>query len=409
LRFENGFTVIELLISISIFTLILTGLTVSLMQQQRQMNFTKESVDLGQTGRAVLDLVSSEIRNAAARQGKNFSIIFSNGGSQPDGQCGAETTQPGTVNSPPDCFTVLTWDKTRGQFVDTMDIDNDGDTQEIIYPSVKADVDVNATIGSTLVLNLPDDWFPNGVSILKAQDLLGFRSRVSLCSPNPSINCGLTPSACTECAAILRVSSVNSSVKTVTIDASAGSPIIGQNMVSPDPATFTDFVNNYFIQRIATQVSEMSIVKATTFSIDTTNEVFMVERDLSGPAMQYAGGPDAPSVVDMQLVFNVENPDGSTTKVGLPKDTTNNKYASFSDAAVAGSMPNVRTVEIYLLLKSRLRPHLLSGANVGVQTIPRMGDRAQRTSKDPSLGEGFFYKIFTTTVYVRNLAREEFG
>ena len=71
---KNGFTMIELLVSTAILSLIIAGLTIALSQQQRQFNVTKETVDIDQTGRTLLDFIASEVRNAGSRQGKNFAL-----------------------------------------------------------------------------------------------------------------------------------------------------------------------------------------------------------------------------------------------------------------------------------------------------------------------------------------------
>src|ERR1700757_4193490 len=106
---SRGFTMVELLVAAAIFSIVLTGLTIAFIQQQRQSNLTQEDIDLEQTARVALNYIASEIRNSTAREGKTFSIKFVNGGSIPTG-CGAtNTTKPGTVNSPPDCLTIYTW------------------------------------------------------------------------------------------------------------------------------------------------------------------------------------------------------------------------------------------------------------------------------------------------------------
>ena len=70
----------------------------------------------------LLDFISSEIRNAGARQGKNFSLQMVNGGSvlSADDRCtvDAATGLTGTVDSPPDCITITTWDIARGMIND---------------------------------------------------------------------------------------------------------------------------------------------------------------------------------------------------------------------------------------------------------------------------------------------------
>ena len=143
---SKGFTIIELLISAAIFSLIIAGMTLVFLQQQRGYNITQDIVDVDHTARAALDYIASEIRNAGSRQGKTFSIEFDNGGS-PD--CDDNTDQDGTIDSPPDCLTVYTWDITKGR---------DGDDM----PSVPGTVSV-ASEGPPLVLNLPTEWFKDAL------------------------------------------------------------------------------------------------------------------------------------------------------------------------------------------------------------------------------------------------------
>ena len=75
---NKGFTVIEVLIATTILTFVVGVMTLSLLQQQRQFNITREATDLEQSSRIALDLIATEIRNAAARQGKFYSIDFTN-------------------------------------------------------------------------------------------------------------------------------------------------------------------------------------------------------------------------------------------------------------------------------------------------------------------------------------------
>jgi len=74
-----------------------------------------------------------------------------------------------------------------------------------------------------------------------------------------------------------------------------------------------------------------------------------------------------------------------------------------------GRQRDTRTVEIYLVLRSRLKPQLLSGDTIPEQDINAMGDVTERQTTHSSLGKGYIYKVFNTMVYLRNLAREEIG
>lgn len=152
---KNGFTVIELMIATGIFGFIITSMTVALQQQQRQFNLTREAVDVDQTARSVLNFITTEVRNAASRQGKSFSFKFINGGSDPTAASTCDYTsdqatdftgvQAGTVNSAPDCITIYSWDITRGQ--DGADL-----------PSISVPVQVGSNTGAELKINLPFEW-----------------------------------------------------------------------------------------------------------------------------------------------------------------------------------------------------------------------------------------------------------
>jgi hypothetical protein len=51
----------------------------------------------------------------------------------------------------------------------------------------------------------------------------------------------------------------------------------------------------------------------------------------------------------------------------------------------------------------------MSGNAPPPKNLPQIGDRSLISTSEDSLGEGYIYKIFTTTVYLRNLSREEVG
>lgn len=392
----RGFTVIELLVSVAVFAIILTAMTVALMQQQRSFNITKEFVEMDQVGRTALDFIASEIRNAGSRQGKTLAIIFTNGGSQAGGGCAAENTnQAGTEDSPPDCITVFTWDIARGQ-------------QGQVLPSEVGVVEV-VQAGPPLVLRLPDAWFPAGGEPLVAPgDLLGFRSRINLCSVNPAVSCAATPSLCTECAVIMRVGEVDETARLATFDG-AGS-VVAQNFSASPPEDFASFIMGSFVPSIAQQSSEMTIVRAMTFGIDTEDGTFQVDQNLSGAPLRFAGGEDAPAIVDMQFVFNLRDADGGLTKVGVPTDASRAMFSDFgAHQSLLGRESDIRSVEIYLLVRSRLRPQLMTGSPPGETSVPQLGDRLSRRTSHSSLDVGYVYRVYSTSVYVRNLSREEFG
>lgn len=414
---SKGFTIVELLISAAIFSLIITGMTLALLQQQRQYNLTQDVVDVDHTARAALDFVASEIRNAGSRQGKTFSIEFENGGSGVDPQCDDNTTET-DINSPPDCLTVYTWDITAGR---------DGDEM----PSVPGTVSI-ASEGPPLVLNLPTEWFidangnPRNPPLIQDGGLIGARSRFNLCYPNPAppnpptVDCNSNPEKCTECSAILRVSRING--QQAEID--GVSDIIEQNFQETDFTDFTMFVTNFFRPKLSLQASEITVAELKAFRVDRANRELEMSQslDANGEPDQFqpiVGGPDAPGIVDLQLVFNIQGFDGVITKVGVPSDPPNRKFANFDeleDANAAdptkgyGSVNDIRSVEIYLVVRSQTRPRKMSGAFFR-QNIPAIGDVDQKELSDnlPDPVEGYIYRVFSTTVYVRNLAREEFG
>ena len=124
----------------------------------------------------------------------------------------------------------------------------------------------------------------------------------------------------------------------------------------------------------------------------------------------------------MQFVFNLQDTDGGTTKVGVPNvsSTPQIEFADFTDPTLADSsaqgsgldisrIKDTKTVQIYLVVRSRLKPKLMSGGFAPSKDLPVIGDRLLIRTDDPTLGEGFIYKVFTTTVYLRNLSREDIG
>lgn len=400
---NKGFTLLELLIAVSILTFMIAGMTIAFQQQQRQLNFTKEAADIDQTARSTLDFLSTEIRNAASRQGKSFSLEFFNGGSA--NNCASDTTESGAT-SPPDCFTVFTWDITRGQSGSDL-------------PSVPAIIQVNEQ-SPALKLALPSQWFEGGVLIGEQDEpgnpeiLLGLRSRVNLCNPDTSINCGVSPERCTECAVILKAS-VNESTQVATIDTI--SDLKAQNFPVSSFQSFPEFVSGKtvgeviygFIPTFAAQPSEMTIVNTKTFTVNpNTREL---ELSINGdPPVPVSGGVNATGIVDLQLVFNLQDPNGEITRVGVPLAVSDKKFPDFSHSSLLGREQDLRSVEINLVVRSKLKPNKMNSGQYK-QTLPAIGDVSIRTIQDNSVEpeEGYIYRILSTTVYMRNHSREEFG
>lgn len=402
----RGFTMVELMIAVSILAIIITGMTIALQQQQRQFKLTKEAVDVDQTARATLDFLASEIRNAGARQGKTFAIQFFNGGSEGAEPCTEDTDESASVDSPPDCLTIYTWDITRGQ--DGADL-----------PSIVDSVRVNQS--SPLQLLLPMNWFDENVLIGETDEdsevLLGIRSRIAVCNPDSAVNCLLEPERCTECAVILRAA-VDGSAKTATVDSL--DDIIVHNFPVESFSGVSEFVNgvsvnglNYgLIPTISNKASEMTIVDAKTIRIDPVNKSLLLSRN-GGDEQPIVGGPDSPGIVDLQLVFNLQDSSGRLSKVGVPLSAADGLYPDFSAAALSGREQDIRSVEIYIVVKSKMKPQKITGGDF-TQSIPAIGDVLERTVDSPSSvtnepEEGYTYRILSTTVYMRNHSREEFG
>lgn len=401
---NKGFTLIELSLSIAIFAFMITGMTLAFQQQQRQFNLTREASEIDQTARSTLDFLATEIRNSASRQGKTFALGFFNGGSAED--CVANTDQDGK-DAPPDCITLFTWDITRGQ-----------NGSEL--PSVAGLVRVVQS-SPELKLLLPPEWFDGnnliGEDEANTDILLGFRSRVNLCSPDTGINCGIHPEKCTECSVML-MASVDGATKTATV--ADLSKIKEHNFPISSFSGFTQFINgatvgngNYgFLPTFATQPAEITIANTKTFRINSATRELEISQD-GGAFLPIAGGANAAGIVDMQFVFNLQDEDGAVTKVGVPLAANDNKYPDFSDSALAGREQDIRSVEIYLVVRSRIKPQRQSGGQYS-GVMPALGDVGVRTVDQPSGTtnepvEGYIYRTLSTTVYMRNHSREEFG
>lgn len=407
IRGSRGFTMVEMMIAVSILAIIITGMTIALQQQQRQFKLTKEAVDVDQTARATLDFLASEIRNAGARQGKTFAIQFFNGGSEGAEPCTEDTNDPSSVDSPPDCLTIYTWDITRGQ--DGADL-----------PSIADSVRINQS--SPLELLLPQSWFDEENVLIGGggeggEVLLGIRSRIAVCNPDSQVPCLLEPERCTECAVVLRAT-VDGSTKTATVDSI--DDIIVHNLPVASFSSVAEFVNGVtvngldygLIPTISNKVSEMTIVDSKTIRIDPVNKSLLISRN-GGDEQPIVGGPNSPGIVDLQLVFNLQDSSGRLSKVGVPLSAADGLYPDFSATALNGREQDIRSVEIYIVVKSKMKPKKMTGGEF-TQSIPAIGDVLERTVDEPSAAtnepeEGYTYRILSTTIYMRNHSREEFG
>ena len=476
---RNGFTLIELLVSAGIFGLLITAMTVMLLEQQRQFNFTKELADIDTTGRAIIDLIASDIRNSGARQGKAFSVSFTNGG----GTSCAPQAGPavfGTLNSPPDCLNVYTWNLTSGfepgQLAPTSGFRLPLLPLSLISKS-ESSLSFSNNANTSLTINLPATWFENekgsSRNIFKPDPLrvngdnilIGFRSRQRMCNPNPAVfaDCEANPGRCAECSVILRAT-LNTNAETATITQSSDvlEHNFPRNLFPEQIADIEQFIVGVpdpsnrivygFIPTFSLAASEYSYVRQRRFSVDIANRSLNMIQNQGNP-QPIAGGAvpgnpqilNAVGVVDLQFVFNIQNPDGIMTRVGactFPDETSDgtcdkgrlfNNFDQRSDRTlVAGFFPpaglgltccfgreqDIRSVDITLVLKSKIKPvQIKSGfyqsrippyADVAGKRAPKdIGDRGRQAGFNNEPQEGFIYRVFTTTVHLRNLTREE--
>ena len=457
---NKGFTVIELIVATGILAFIIAGMTVALSQQQRQFRITNETVDIDQTARTLLDFIATEIRNGGARQGKNFSIQLVNGGSILDEETrctvDAEPSLTGTINSPPDCITISTWDLSRGMVNDPSD---PGNPELNKQPSkVRQPIPPMLQTG-TIIVDLPEEWFDDDDAFIGGtipdtnKALISFRSTTNLCHPNGDIDCLRDPDRCTQCAMLFEAD-INTSTQQATID--SVDDIVEENL----PVTFTtvdeirngklvdptgDDVTLYgLLPSITVQPSEISIVKTKTLRLNPAKRELQLSEDgqdfetIAGGEIGIPGGLETPGIVDLQFVFHLQDPDGQTSRVGMCLDGTCNDvnervFDDFSEDIVivddyygAGAgdgtedlrcclnrEQDMRAVEIFLVVKSKGQPRQLTGQLISqnireiADVAERKVDIAQSNLLEPE--EGFIYKVFSTTVYLRNISTEDYG
>jgi len=193
---------------------------------------------------------------------------------------------------------------------------------------------------------------------------------------------------------------------------------------------------------------EFSLIKSRAFSVDIVNRGLRMSQNLGNFITIAGGGPndrnqnilEAPGIVDLQFVFNLQNPDGSTSRVGkcnFPEDPadedpanqddangkpcnneTEGVFSDFDQQQTRGREQDIRSVDIILVLKSKIKPQKQSGGFYE-QRIPPIADVRERIAPKPDGSEdeqqsvfnepqnGFIYRVFSTTVYLRNFAREE--
>jgi len=200
------------------------ALLLAFYHQQRQFTFTQEAVNGDRTGRATLDFIASDLRNAGSRQAKSYSLRFINGGSP---NCTGVTTKPETINSEPDCIQIYSWDKIRG-----FTVYGSGNED---YPSIAGDIIITSDPFRIQVLQVWSD-----ADLIESGDihLIGFWSRSVLCDPT-GINCVDNPEQCTECGAILKVNTDDVLSSGTVLEFDDEDAILEQNFQSSE---FTDEV-----------------------------------------------------------------------------------------------------------------------------------------------------------------------
>ena len=156
----------------------------------------------------------------------------------------------------------------------------------------------------------------------------------------------------------------------------------------------------------------MTIVNTKTFRINSDTRELEIAQD-GGDFVAIAGGANSAGIVDMQFVFNLQNEDGTVSKIGVPLAAEANEFPDFSDSSLVGREQDIRSVEINVVVRSRIKPNKQSGGQYK-SIIPPLGDVAERKVDAPSdtidePEEGYIYRTLSTTVYMRNHAREEFG
>lgn len=462
---NKGFTVIEMLIATAILAFVVAGMTIALQQQQRQAKFNSETVDIDQTARTLLDFISTEIRNAGARQGKNFSVQLVNGGSivDEDTRCTVdiEDSVTGTKDSPPDCITITTWDISRGIENDPTNPDDEDLNKK---PSRVLQPEPPKLQAGQIVLDLPEAWFDEGEFIggtigETGKALLGFRSSSNLCHPDEAVDCIDNIERCTQCAMLFEAT-INEAAEQATI--SSIDEIIAENL----PVTFdnvSEIINGKdvdtadddptlhgLLHSITLQPSEISIVKTKTLRLNPNNREIQLSEDgqdfetIAGGEAGTPGALEAPGIVDLQFVFHLQDPDGRISRVGICNEGTCNDaderiFDDFSENIVvvdnyygasgeetddlrccAGREQDIRAVEIYLVVKSKGKPNSLGGQffRENIRPIADVAERIAPKDDGSDAGQqsiflepenGFIYRVFSTTVYLRNLSTENFG
>ena len=138
------------------------------------------------------------------------------------------------------------------------------------------------------------------------------------------------------------------------------------------------------INTITSQASEMTIVQSRAFRVDPTTRELQMSFN-GGQFLPIAGGQEetedaleAPGIADLQFVFNLQNADGTISKVGLCdgsscNDAGKNIFTDFHQNQVIGREHDIRSIEVFLVVKSKSKPNKLSGG-LHDEEIPEIAD-----------------------------------
>ncbi len=351
---DKGLTLIELLISTAIISILIVGISIMLLEQQRQFDYARETSDIESTGKDILSFISKEIRSADV-------IQFTDGDPS---------------NFTPDKITI---------FRRNTDVLSPTAVYESELGLIKSSA-VNWTSSSLQVTGMPSVWNSNLTQDEPAW--LGFRSGTKLCdgesTATDNSKCVSQGHLCSRCSVILKADTYDKGAATFTANSLEYSNIPGAR-TSIDTTFATKFFHN-----IVSTPMETSLMKSSSFQVDTAN----MELEMNDSGSSYvpiAGGlGDDVGVVDLQFVFNVGD-----TAAGTDVGDTTGTAATLSQEQER----QLRSVDVILVLRSQWRlqdrapdPKILAIANV-----------AQRdTGSTPPLDKGYLYKIFRNSVHIRN-------
>lgn len=351
---DKGLTLIELLISTAIISILIVGISIMLLEQQRQFDYARETSDIESTGKDILSFISKEIRSAEV-------IQFTDGDPS---------------NFVPDKITIYRRN-------------TDDLAPSAVYRSqlglIKSSA-VEWTSSHLEISGVPNEW--NSRLTQDEPAWLGFRSGTKLCDGSATAtdnsNCVSQSHLCSRCSVILKADSYKKGAATFTADSIEHTNIPGAG-TNIDNTFATKFFHN-----IVSAPMETSLMKSSSFQVNTAN--MELEMDDSGSTYTpIAGGlGDDVGVVDLQFVFNVGDTAAGTNignVTGNPATLTKEQERQ------------LRSVDVILVLRSQWRlqdrvpePKILAIANV-----------AQRdTSSSPPLDKGYIYKTFRNSVHLRN-------